>query len=144
MTDLQVLYHDLVRFETELWAALDARLRSDCNLPLTWKLLRHRDGQRVHDVAEEFVITVGGASKIIDRIELAGLCRRVPNPRDRRSVLIVLTPEGTGKVDAATAVFDDELARRFGAVLGPVELDRMAAGLRLLRSAPQENSAGRA
>lgn len=138
MTDLRVLYHDLVRFETELWAGVDARLRSDCDLSLTWfeimQLLRHREGQRVNDVAEEFVITVGGASKVIDRIEKAGFCRRVPNPHDRRSALIVLTPSGKTKVDEAAPVFEGELARRFSAVLGPTELDRMAAGLRLLRS----------
>lgn len=139
MTDVRMLYHDMVRFETELWAAVDARLRSDCDLPLTWfeimQLLRHREGQRVQDVAEEFVITVGGASKVIDRIEKAGYCRRVPNPHDRRSTLIVLTPVGKTKVDEAAPVFEDELARRFSSVLGPAELDRLAAGLRLLRSA---------
>ncbi|MBD8519190.1 MarR family transcriptional regulator [Plantibacter sp. CFBP 8804] len=139
MTDLRVLYHDLVRFETELWAGVDARLRSDCDLQLTWfeimQLLRHREGQRVQDVAEEFVITVGGASKVIDRIEKAGFCRRVPNPHDRRSALIVLTSAGTTKVDDAAPVFEDELAQRFSSVLGPAELDRMATGLRLLRSA---------
>lgn len=139
MTDVRMLYHDLVRFETELWAAVDARLRLDCDLPLTWfeimQLLRHREGQRVQDVAEEFVITVGGASKVIDRIEKAGYCRRVPNPHDRRSALIVLTPAGTTKVDEAAPVFEDELTHRFSSVLGPSELDRMAAGLRLLRSA---------
>lgn len=139
MTDVRMLYHDLVRFETELWAAVDARLRSDCDLPLTWfeimQLLRHCEGQRVQDVAEEFVITVGGASKVIDRIENAGFCRRVPNPHDRRSTLIVLTPAGKKKADEAAPAFEDELAHRFSSVLGPAELDRMATGLRLLRSA---------
>ncbi|TDU20077.1 MarR family transcriptional regulator [Arthrobacter sp. JUb115] len=139
MTELRVLYHDLVRFETELWTAIDARLRANCDMQLTWfeimQLLRHREGQRVHDVAREFVITVGGASKVIDRIEAAGLCRRVPNPNDRRSTLIVLTAAGKARVDETAPVFEDELARRFSAILGSAELDRMAAGLRLLRSA---------
>lgn len=139
MPDLKVLYHDLVRFETELWAAVDSRLRSDCDLPLTWfeimQFLSHREGQRVHDVAREFVITVGGASKVIDRIENAAYCRRMPNPNDRRSALVALTAAGKAKVGEAIPVFEDELAGRFSAVLGPAELDRMAIGLRLLRSA---------
>ena len=140
MLDLKLLYHDLVRFETELWAAVDSRLRSECDLPLTWFeimqfLSRRREGQRVHDVAREFVITVGGASKAIDRIENAAYCRRVPNPNDRRSALVALTAAGKAKVDEAIPVFEDELAGRFSAVLGPAELDRMAIGLRLLRSA---------
>jgi MarR family transcriptional regulator, organic hydroperoxide resistance regulator len=138
MTDLKRLYHDLVRFETELWAAVDARLRRDCELRLTWfeimQLLGGRDGLRVQDVATEFVITVGGTSKVVDRIEEAGLCRRVPNPNDRRSALLALTPKGQEKLEHAVPVFEDELARRFSAVLGGAELDRMATGLKLLRA----------
>ncbi|AXK44852.1 MarR family winged helix-turn-helix transcriptional regulator [Brachybacterium saurashtrense] len=138
MTDLKRLYHDLVRFETELWAAVDARLRRDCDLQLTWfeimQLLDHRPGLRVQDIATEFVITVGGTSKVVDRIEKAGYCRRKPNPHDRRSALLVLTSTGKEKLGLAAPVFEDELERRFGAVLGGAELDRMATGLKLLRA----------
>lgn len=138
MTNLKQLYHDLVRFETELWAVVDARLRHECELQLTWfeimQLLGRRSGLRVQDVAREFVITVGGTSKVIDRIEKAGFCRRMPNPNDRRSALIVLTPAGRAKLDEALPVFEDELERRFGSVLGTAELERMATGLKLLRS----------
>jgi hypothetical protein len=35
MTDLLDLFHQLVRFETELWNAADARLRAEFDLPLT-------------------------------------------------------------------------------------------------------------
>ncbi|MEV4954016.1 MarR family winged helix-turn-helix transcriptional regulator [Paenarthrobacter nitroguajacolicus] len=135
--DLKTLYHDLVRFETELWASLDQRLRQDCNLQLTWfeimQLLGNRSGLRVQDVATEFVITVGGTSKVIDRIEKAGFCRRIPNPNDRRSALLALSPLGREKLEQATPIFEDELARTFRATLGDAELRRMAAGLKLLR-----------
>lgn len=137
MTDLKVLYHDLVRFETELWAGMDKRLRRDCNLQLTWfeimQLLGNRSGIRVQDVAAEFVITVGGTSKVVDRIEKAGFCRRIPNPNDRRSALLALTSSGREKLEQAAPVFEDELARIFRATLGDAELQRMAAGLKLLR-----------
>ena len=36
MPDLKVLFSDLIRFETDLWNAVDARLRSEYDLPLTW------------------------------------------------------------------------------------------------------------
>ena len=35
MTDLKALFSELIRFETELWNAVDARLRADYDLPLS-------------------------------------------------------------------------------------------------------------
>lgn len=137
MADLKRLYHDLVRFETELWTAMDARLRSECGLPLTWfeimYLLRREPRQRVHDVALTFAITVGGVSKVIDKIEGAGFCRRVPNPEDRRSSFLELTATGTACVDTALPVFEDELSQRFRSVLDDADLDAVERGLQILR-----------
>jgi DNA-binding MarR family transcriptional regulator len=78
-------------------------------------------------------ITVGAASKVVDRVEAAGHCVRLPNPDDRRSSLIELTPSGTECLTAATAVFDEELRVRFGA-LSAVELGHLAAALAKIRS----------
>lgn len=138
MADLPRIYHDLVRFETELWAAVDARLRQDCGLPLTsfeiMQLVGRHPGRRVQDIAVEFAITVGGTSKVVDRIEAAGHCRRVPNPTDRRSALIELTAAGAEKLAEAVPVFQDELERRLGSVLSEAELDRLALSLSVLRA----------
>jgi hypothetical protein len=46
----------------------------------------------VFDIAEELSLTVGGTSKLVDRIEAAGHCVRRANPDDRRSSIIELTP----------------------------------------------------
>lgn len=138
MPDLKGLYHQLVRFETELWAVVDARLRRECELPLTWfeilQSLGRHPRPRVQDLATEFVITVGGTSKVVDRIEQAGLLRRVANPTDRRSSLLELTRRGRERLADAVPVFEDELALRFRALAGGAELDRLEAGLRLLRA----------
>jgi DNA-binding MarR family transcriptional regulator len=40
---------------------------------------------RVHDLAAVIGVSAGGASKLVDRIEAAGYCQRLPNPDDRRS-----------------------------------------------------------
>jgi DNA-binding MarR family transcriptional regulator len=37
---------------------------------------------RVYDIAHELGITTGGTSKLVDRIEARGYCRRLPNPDD--------------------------------------------------------------
>jgi DNA-binding MarR family transcriptional regulator len=135
---LRELFSDLVRFETELWDAVDEHLRTEVELPLNWfepmLVIDQLAGCRVHDIAEALSITVGGTSKLVDRIESAGLCRRRPNPDDRRSSLITLTAAGQKRLAAATAEFDAELARRFAAVPAST-LDRFHAVLRRLRTA---------
>jgi DNA-binding MarR family transcriptional regulator len=150
VVDLKLVYQDLVRFEIELWNAVDARLRAECDLRLTWfevmRLLAQRSQCRVQDMAEEFGITVGGTSKVVDRIEAAGYCQRRANPNDRRSSLVELTPEGRRLVDRATEVFEAELETRIGSVLPERDLETFAATLSALRaagravSAPQESA----
>ena len=44
------------------------------------------------DLAEASRLTTGAITAVIDRLERAGLARRVPDPRDRRRVLVELTP----------------------------------------------------
>ncbi|MEL4383306.1 MarR family winged helix-turn-helix transcriptional regulator, partial [Shewanella algae] len=49
---------------------------------------------RVLDVSEALAITIGAASKQIDRLERSGLAERRPHPHDRRSSLLSLTAAG--------------------------------------------------
>jgi DNA-binding MarR family transcriptional regulator len=139
VTDLPLLFSELIRFETELWDAIDARLRAECNLALgRFEVLRviARHGRcRVQDIADELAITIGGTSKIVDRIEASGYCCRRPNPDDQRSSLIALTPAGERIFTQATDVFEAELACRFGAVLSARSLDQLHTTLVKLRAA---------
>lgn len=145
MPDLQGLFSNIIRFEIELWDAVDARLRADCGIPLsTFEPLRavaQLGPCRVYDIASELVITVGGTSKIVDRLEAGELCRRRSNPDDRRSSLIELTPAGARLLRQATAVFEDELQRRLGAVLSPRALQQLGDSLTKLRSAMAQDAA---
>src|SRR5947209_11667491 len=96
--ELAGLFSELVRLETELWNAVDGRLRADFNLPLArfepMQVIARVPSCRVFDIASELSITIGGTSKLVDRIEASGHCRRLANPHDRRSSLIELTPAG--------------------------------------------------
>jgi len=49
------------------------------------------------------LVSSGTMTSRLDRLERLGLIRRVPNPEDRRSVEIELTPEGVRLVDAAVS-----------------------------------------
>ena len=138
MPDLTALFHDLVRFQIELWNGVDARLKAEHELPLTWyepmTVVAARSGCRVQDIAADLVITVGGTSKLVDRIETAGLCRRTPHPEDGRSSVIELTAAGRAVLDRADATVTDELRRRLGDVLPAGDLQHLATTLRRLRA----------
>jgi DNA-binding MarR family transcriptional regulator len=138
-TDLKLLYRELVSLEIELWDGIEGRLRAEFDLPLTsfevLHLLLRRPGRRIQDIAEEFSITVGGTSKVVDRLESAGLCARRANPNDRRSSIVELMPEGRKLVDGALKVFEEELELRIGSVIPEQSVREVTAVLSTLRAA---------
>ena len=142
VTDLREVFNDLIRFEIEIWNAVEARLRAEFGLPLThfepMSVMARIPGCRIYDIATELKITPGGASKLVDRIEASGYCRRRPNPDDRRSSLLELTPEGGRMLAAAGVVFDEELDRWLGSALPERTLRQFAATLTRLRAAHKD------
>jgi MarR family transcriptional regulator, organic hydroperoxide resistance regulator len=139
VSDLRRLFNDIIRFEIELWNAADARLKNECGLQLThfepMSVIDRLPSCRVYDIATELIITTGGASKLVDRIEASGYCRRLPNPTDRRSSLLELTPAGKSLLTKAEATLDDELQRCLGAAVPERTLRQFAATLGRLRGA---------
>ncbi|MBK9975228.1 MAG: MarR family transcriptional regulator [Planctomycetes bacterium] len=137
-TDSAALFSDLIRLETELWNVVAARLLSEHGLELTWfepmQVIAREPDCRVHDVVEALSITVGGASKLVDRIEAAGFCRRRENPADRRSSFIDLTPKGKQLLAAASRTFAREVELRLRIPLSPRRFQEFARTILHLRS----------
>ncbi|MFJ9246649.1 MarR family winged helix-turn-helix transcriptional regulator [Streptomyces sp. NPDC101776] len=136
--DLRQVFDDLVRFETDLWNGIDARLRQECEVTLgglNVMLVVERAGScRVNDIAAALSITVGGASQAVDRLERLGHCTRRPHPADRRSSIVELTAAGRELVDEAGPVLDRELATRLAAPLPDTALAHLAGTLAVLRA----------
>ena len=139
--DLTGLFSELVRLETELCGAVERRLRADHDLPLPhfefMRVIARTPRCRVQDIATELNITVGGTSKIVDRIEAAGHCARRANPDDRRSSIVELTPAGRRLLARAAGTVEDELRGRLGAALSDraaVQLTRTLTRLRYAAS----------
>lgn len=68
------------------------------------------------------------ATQIIDRLEADGLVRRIPDPADRRKVLVQVTEEGLRRVEQAKQLrrnVSDSLL----AALSPAERDHLLAVL---------------
>jgi DNA-binding MarR family transcriptional regulator len=142
--DLREVFDDLVRFETDLWNEIDARLRRDCGIPLgnlNVLLVVEATAQcRVNEIASALSITVGGASQAVDRLEKNGQCVRRPSPTDRRSSIIELTAAGRKIVHTAGPIFDDELDARLRRPLSRPALNALGTGLAALRAATPHNS----
>ncbi len=135
---------DLIRLEIVLWERVDARLREEHELPLSffeslYFISRSRDsGLRIGDLAQALGVTVGGTSKLADRIERAGLIRREPDPDDRRASRVALTPTGRRKLAAAVKTYEVELASALDSVLSRTEQKHMHHLVTRLLSATSE------
>ncbi|MCO5996931.1 MarR family winged helix-turn-helix transcriptional regulator [Actinoallomurus rhizosphaericola] len=144
--DLLNLFADLVRCETRLYNALNDRLRERHGIVTSQfealRYLRDHPGSRVADLAAEFAIGIGATSKSIDRLERQGWAVRQPNPSDRRSSLLALTPDGSQLVDAAEATVADVLAELIGGALDHAAVTTAAQAFSKLRSVLERDQIG--
>jgi MarR family transcriptional regulator, organic hydroperoxide resistance regulator len=141
MTDKRRLLSELERTSALLAAAVDLRLQRDSGLPLVlvepMSVIASRSACRVYDLAMELGVSSGGASKLVDRLEARGYCRRRPNPGDRRSSLLELTPAGAALLATAERIIDSGLNDLLGSVMNGAEVGKLTALLRDLRTTMQ-------
>ncbi|MGY0388085.1 MarR family winged helix-turn-helix transcriptional regulator [Nocardioides sp. WG-D5] len=144
MPDGWQFFSDLVRAETRLFNQLDARVRAGHDgLTLgqfqMLDLIATTPECRVSDIVASMDIGVGTASKAVDRLEAAGLCRRASNPNDRRSSILAVTPDGERALTAATPTVDAVIAERLQGIAAD-DLATTARVLNQLRKALEELS----
>ena len=87
---------------------------------------------RPSDLTGAMMVSSGGTTKRLDRLEQAGLVARAPDPADRRGTLITLTPAGLELIDALTEAHLDNERRVLGG-LSEAEQQRLAGLLRKLQ-----------
>lgn len=147
MTDATAFFDTLVRLEMELWNEIDARLHDADGLTLAryqaLHAVREHDGSaRVQDVAQDLGITVGAASKLVDRLEHDGSARRAANPNDRRSSLVSLTPDGARLHDDAATTLAAAVEGTLPAGLRGDELRELTRQLESIRRHLQRRDEG--
>ena len=81
------------------------------------------------DLSRALTLSSGAMTNRLDRLETAGLVRRVADPRDRRGVLVELTDTGRRQIDAAVT---EQAAKEIDslAVLSPDEISTLNVLLR--------------
>ncbi|MEV0891184.1 MarR family winged helix-turn-helix transcriptional regulator [Promicromonospora sp. NPDC050262] len=140
------LLDDLVRVEVRLYTLLDARLRAAHGHGLgRFDLLRAVDAVprcRVSDVVRRLGITVGAASKGVDRQVRDGLVRRQANPEDGRSSFLELTPAGRRVLDEMLPTLDRATAEALrGTGVPDGDLAHLARVLAAVRGGLEAGSA---
>ena len=68
-------------------------------------------------LSTDVALTTGGVTRLVDRMVDAGLVERQNCPNDRRSIHVVLTPEGRAVLERAVAAHVDGIERHLVAHL---------------------------
>lgn len=127
---------------------LEHELKEAHALPLTWyevllRLATSTDGRmRMSDLAGSLLLSKSGVTRLIDRMEEAGLVSRGSCPSDRRGSLAVLTSAGRAAYEAAAPLHLDGIERHFLGRLSKTERKALTSAFeKVLEPAPTTRSA---
>lgn len=88
---------------------------------------------RMTDLAAQTALSTSGITRIVDRLERAGLVSRIRCPADRRSCFAVLTSAGEQRLAADVPDTVDAIERSFTGLLTAEQLDAFVAALQTVR-----------
>ena len=113
---------------------LDAELQDAAGIPQRWyDLLVHLeespDGIPMNELAERILYSKSGFTRVVDRMEEAGLVRRVRPQHDRRSILVLLTDRGTETMERARLHHRDGIDRHFSRQLTDADAKALSRAL---------------
>ena len=124
---------------------LDAEIERDAGIPLRWydvlvQLEESPDGIAMNALADRILYSKSGFTRVVDRMEDAGLVRRVRPESDRRSILVVLTDEGRETMELARRHHRHGIEQHFSRHLADTDvkaltraLEKVSAHVRPLR-----------
>jgi DNA-binding MarR family transcriptional regulator len=92
------------------------------------------------DLSRALLLSSGAMTNRLDRLETAGHVRRVPDPKDRRGVLVELTEQGERHIDQAVT---EQAAKEIDVfkILDAKELAALNVVLRKVLSSLEQDSA---
>jgi len=128
----------LVRAEQTVLGRIEAVLKGADLPPLAWydvllELSRAEDGRlRPLELERRTLLAQYNASRLIDRMEKAGLVERLPHPEDGRGQLVAITAEGRALQKRMWKVYGPAIAAQVGAKLSRNETAELARLLKKL------------
>lgn len=136
-------YGRLVEAQRRLHRIFDRSLRADAGISVVWyeallRLARSPDhNMPINELGEAMVLSSGGATRLVDRLEERGYIERLACPTDRRVSWAHLTEEGMAVLTDATGSHLEDLEEHFVAKLTPSEMVELTDLLRKVR--PEKN-----
>jgi DNA-binding MarR family transcriptional regulator len=137
-----VLMGLLTEVDGRLRRSIGTALEESCGLSLLSfevliRLMRSPEGRlTMSAVADQTVHTSGGTTRLIDRMEAAGLVRRVACPNDRRTTYVEMTQVGAETLEAAMAAHLEHLDEHLTSQLTEEERSVMISALTKLNGGP--------
>jgi DNA-binding MarR family transcriptional regulator len=128
-------WHALLRAQAGVAGNLERELMAAEGLPLAWfevllVLDQASDGAlRLQRLMDTVLMTKSGVSRLVDRMEAAGLVVRSGCPSDRRGAFAVITELGREKLHRATPIHSGGIERHLGKVLDAEEAARLRDAL---------------
>ena len=107
----------IVRTHRRLTDSLGRELERDVGIPLVFfDVLIHVGGApdrrlTMSRLSADVALTPGGVTRLVDRMVEAGLVARENCPSDRRSIYVVLTPQGQAVLEQAVAAHIEGIDR---------------------------------
>lgn len=135
----------LIKSATRMEQRIDAALRRECGISHTmlevFIRLCRLPGEEVsqRQLADDLTLTSSGTTRLIDRMEEAGLVRRVPSPGDRRVALVEPTAEGRTTFLRAAAVHARVVEEFFVRPLAAADYTRLTGALSEIDRALRES-----
>jgi DNA-binding MarR family transcriptional regulator len=139
----------VVGLQAEANAALGCHFERDLagvGVPLSWfevlvRLGRTPGGRlRMSDLAHAVALTTSGTTRLVDRIEAAGLIERQSCATDRRVAYAALTEAGRKVLKRAAPVHVESIQRHVIDTLSADEVRDLERLLRKLRDANQQSA----
>jgi DNA-binding MarR family transcriptional regulator len=121
--------------------AVEGQLQGVGQMPLAWfeVLVRLADepqgALRMQDLAERLVLSRSGVTRLVDRLEAAGLIERASCPSDRRGTYAVLTESGRRALETGQPLVERAVEEHFGRHLEQAEAELLESTLGKLLAA---------
>ena len=138
------LFTALIHTEMGAWNAVESALSEAGNTLtlgrfLVLRTVRDTPACRIQEVAASQGITLGAASRLVDRLHRDGLVHRTPCEHDWRAIILTVTEEGLAHLEKACMIVETEQERLF-APLSAAQREELTRSLALITEAAKERA----
>jgi DNA-binding MarR family transcriptional regulator len=128
-------WHRLLRLSRRVLREIDARMDAEHRIGVNeFDVLITLDNApdrrlRMTDLAEAVMLSSGGLTRLVGRLESRGLVERIPDPEDARGFHAALTGEGSQRLSEARVTHDAVIEALLGAKLSGDEMRSLTRAL---------------